>query len=469
MSDIAELSIAGADPTPITAEGLAGWIAEARALARLALPLMITQLAQMAIMTTDIVMLGRLSSTALASATLGNTVFFLTWLIGFGPASAISPMVAHVVGANPNDRARVRHIARMGLWSVLIVSLPLITVLLFTQPILLALHQKPELARGAAAFTAALCLGLPASLGFQVLRNFATALNRPTAPLIVMAMAIAFNALADYTLIFGHFGFPKLGLVGSGMASAMSFSFTFLAMLGVISWTPALRKYRILRRFWRPVWYELAEVFRLGMPIGLTTIFEAMMFNAATLIMGTFGTASLAAHQIAMNVPSITFMVPLGIAMAATVRVGMAAGRGDGHAVRRAGYSSILMGVGFMAMTSTILWLIPDRIAALYLPHTAANAAVIRIAITFLHVAAVFQIVDGLQVVASLSLRGLKDARAPMWIAGASYWLAGAPMCAWLAFGENMKGLGIWYGLAFGLFVAAAAMMTRFWLLSRRR
>jgi len=469
MSDLAELNIAGIETKPVTEVGLAGWIAEARALARLALPLMITQLAQMAIMTTDIVMLGRLSSAALASATLGNTVFFLTWLIGFGPASAVSPMVAHVVGANPNDRARVRHIARMGLWSVLIVSLPLITILLFTQPILLALHQKPELARGAGAFTAALCLGLPASLGFQVLRNFATALNRPTAPLIVMAMAIAFNALADYTLIFGHFGFPKLGLVGSGMASAMSFSFTFLAMLGVISWTPALHKYRILRRFWRPVWYELAEVFRLGMPIGLTTIFEAMMFNAATLIMGTFGTASLAAHQIAMNVPSITFMVPLGIAMAATVRVGMAAGRGDGHAVRRAGYSAILMGVGFMAVTSTILWLIPERIAALYLPHTAANVAVIRIAITFLHVAAIFQIVDGLQVVASLSLRGLKDARAPMWIAGASYWLAGAPMCAWLAFGEGMKGLGIWYGLAFGLAVAAVAMVARFWLLAGKR
>lgn len=469
MSDIVELNIAAADATPITAEGLAGWIEEARALAKLAFPLMVTQLAQMAIMTTDVIMLGRLSSTALASATLGNTVFFFTWLFGFGPASAISPMVAHVVGASPNDRARVRHIARMGLWGVLIMSAPLMAILFFTQPILLALDQKPELAAGAGAFTAALAFGLPFSLGFQVLRNFATALNRPNAPLIVMAAAIGFNALADYTLIFGHFGFPELGVMGSGTASALSFTFTFLAMLGVIAWTPALRKYRILRRFWRPVWYELAEVFRLGMPIGLTTIFEAMMFNAATLIMGTFGTASLAAHQIAINVPSITFMVPLGIAMAATVRVGVAAGRGDGHAVRRAGYSAMLMAVGFMTITGLILWVFPDQIASLYLPHTKANDAVIRIAITFLHVAAVFQIVDGLQVAASLALRGLKDARAPMWIAGASYWLAGAPMCVWLAFGLHMKGLGIWYGLAFGLFVAAAAMTTRFWVLSMRR
>jgi MATE family multidrug resistance protein len=469
MSDIAELNIAAADTQPVTAEGLAGWVAEARALIKLAFPLMITQLAQMAIMTTDVIMLGRLSSTALASATLGNTVFFFTWLLGFGPASAVSPMVAHVIGANPNERAGVRHIARMGLWSVLIVSLPLMTVLLFTTPILLAFDQKSELAAGAGAFTAALCLGLPASLGYQVLRNFATALNRPTAPLIVMGLAIGFNALGDYTLIFGHFGFPKLGLVGSGTASALSFTFTFLSMLGVIYWTPALRKYRILRRFWRPVWYELAEVFRLGMPIGLTTIFEAMMFNAATLVMGTFGTASLAAHQIAINVPSITFMVPLGIAMAATVRVGLAAGRGDGHAVRRSGYSAMLMAVGFMAAMGLILWFFPDRIAALYLPHTRANEDVIHIAILFLHVAAVFQVVDGLQVAASLSLRGLKDARAPMWIAGASYWLAGAPMCVWLAFGEHLNGLGVWYGLAFGLAVAAVAMTTRFYVLSGRR
>lgn len=468
MSDIVEIEIAGIETRPVTAEGLAGWIAEARALARLAFPLMVTQLAQMAIMTTDIVMLGRLSKTALAAATLGNAVFFFTWLFGFGPASAVSPMIAHVLGANPNERARVRHIVRMGLWSVALLSLPLIAILLFTKPILLALGQKPELAAGAGAFTAALCLGLPGSLGYQVLRNFATALNRPAAPLVVMAAAILFNGLADYALIFGHFGFPKMGLAGSGTASALSYSFTFLAMLAVIYRTPALRKYRILRRFWRVVWHELAEVFRLGMPIGLTTIFEAMLFNSATLIMGTFGTASLAAHQIAINVPSITFMVPLGIGMAATVRVGLAAGAGDGHGVRRAGYSAMLMAVLFMAMTGTVLWLVPGEIAALYLPATRANADVIRIAVVFLHVAAVFQIVDGLQVAASLSLRGLKDARAPMWIAGASYWLVGFPACLWLAFGLHMNGLGIWIGLAFGLLVAAAAMTARFRALARR-
>jgi len=240
-------------------------------------------------------------------------------------------------------------------------------------------------------------------------------------------------------------------------------------MVTVVWLTPALRKYRIWKRVHRPHWEKLAEIFRLGMPIGLTMMFEAMLFNASMLVMGTFGARFVEAHQIALNVPSITFMVPLGIGMAATVRVGLAAGAGDGEAVRRAGYSAMAMGVGFMFLTGILLWIWPEQIASLYFSDPTANAEVIALTAVFLHVAAAFQIVDGLQVVCALSLRGLKDARAPMWIAGASYWLAGAPVCVWLAFGLHMKGLGIWIGLAFGLFVAAAAMCWRFWWLSRER
>jgi MATE family multidrug resistance protein len=162
-------------------------------------------------------------------------------------------------------------------------------------------------------------------------------------------------------------------------------------------------------------------------------------------------------------------MVPLGIGMAATVRVGLAAGAGDGEAVRRAGYTAIFMGGAFMGFTAVLLWIFPREIASVYFANAVANAQVIALAVLFLHVAAVFQIVDGIQVVGALSLRGIKDARAPMWIAGASYWLAGFPVCIGLAFGLHMKGLGIWIGLAFGLLVAAAAMCWRFWYLSRER
>jgi multidrug resistance protein, MATE family len=453
----------------VVGRGLDAWAAEARETLKLAAPLALTQLAQMVIMGTDTFMLGHLSKSALASAALGNTMFFFTWLIGCGPVAAVPPMIAHILGAQPGNRAGVRAVVRMGFWSVLLVSLPLIVFLNFTESVLLFLGQKPELAHGAGLFVRALCWGLPFSLGYQVLRNYTTALSRPTASLIVMGIAMFFNAAGDYALIFGHFGAPKLGIVGAGVASASSYTFSFLAMMAVIYLTPALRKYRILRRFHRVHVEKLIEVFKLGMPIGMTMIFEAMLFNAATLIMGTFGTSTVAAHQISLIIPSFTFMVPLGIGMAATVRVGLAAGAGDGVAVRRAGYTAILMAAVFMSLMAVGLWVFPREIASIWFSDAAANEDVIALAIVFLHVAAIFQIVDGIQVTGALSLRGLKDAHAPMWIAGGSYWLAGAPVCLLFAFGLHMKGLGIWIGLAFGLLVAAAAMTTRFWWLSRER
>jgi MATE family multidrug resistance protein len=468
MTDIAEFNIAEPGKR-IAGRGLDAWIAEARELLKLAAPLVLTQLAQMAIMTTDVVMLGRLGKTALASAALGNTVFFFTWLIGCGPVAAVAPMIAHTLGAHPKDRAGVRNAVRMGFWAVLIVSVPLIALLLFTRPILLLLGQRPELAAGAGRFTAALCWGLPFSLGYQVLRNFSTALSRPTASLYVMGAGIFFNAAGDYGLIFGHFGLPRLELVGAGISSACSYAFAFFAMVCVVKLMAELDKFRVFRRFHRPHWEGLAEVFRLGMPIGLTMIFEAMLFNAATLIMGTFGIATVAAHQIALNVASITFMVPLGIGMATTVRVGLAAGAADGEAVRRAGYSALLIGGAFMSAVAIVLWLFPAQIASLYFVSAAANADVIALAIVFLRVAAAFEIFDGLQVVGALSLRGLKDAQMPMWIAGLSYWLAGFPACLWLAFGWHMNGLGVWIGLAIGLFVAAVLMCGRFSFLARTR
>ncbi|HTQ14758.1 MAG TPA: MATE family efflux transporter [Rhizomicrobium sp.] len=469
MTDIAELDLTHAGAR-VTGHGLDAWMAEIRELLKLAGPLVVTQLAQMAIMTTDVLMLGHYSNTALASAQMGNTAFFFCWILGCGPVAAVSPMIAHILGARPSDRAGVRAVVRMGFWSVIITSIPLIVLLsFFVKPAMLAFHEAPELARGAATFTGVLCFGLPFSLGYQVLRNYSTALSRPKASLWVMLAAILFNLFGDYALIFGHFGAPRLGILGSALASTCSYAFSFLSMLAVVHLMPGLSKYRILRRFFRVHWEKLGEVFRLGAPIGFTMMFEAMLFNVSMLVMGAFGTVYAVAHTIALNVPSITFMVPLGIGMAATVRVGLAAGARDGEAVRRAGYGAMLAGACFMAAMSVLIWSFPETIARLYVDGGAQDAVVVGMAVVFLHVVAAFQIFDGLQVVSALSLRGLKDANAPMWIAGGSYWLAGAPMCAWLAFGLHMKGLGIWIGLAFGLLVAAAAMTARFWFLSRER
>ncbi|HET7083577.1 MAG TPA: MATE family efflux transporter [Rhizomicrobium sp.] len=462
------------DPGPlIPARRHHAWLLEGRELLRLAVPLAATQLAQMAILATDTVMLGHYSKEALAGGALGNIIYFMVWLLGSGMPMAVSPVIAHVQGRHrastkPRDRRDVRIAVRMGLWSVVLVSLPLLSVLIFTRSLLLFFQQEPRLAQDAATFMSGLAWGLPFALGFQVLRSFSTALSRAVPPMAVMVVAILWNAGFDYALIFGHFGLPEMGLYGAGIASASSNIFSFLAMLVICLAVPALKRYRILHRLQQADWRRFAELFRLGLPIGITMLFEVALFNGAALVMGTFGLASLAAHQIAITIPSLTFMVPLGIGQAATVRVGLAAGARDQIAARRAGFTAIGMAAAFMCGTALLLLLWPRPIATLWLPDIPGNADVLALAVSFLHVAAAFQVADGLQVAASLSLRGLKDARGPMWLAGASYWLAGAPVGLWLAFWGHMQGFGIWLGLAFGLVVAAITLTARFALLSKK-
>jgi len=358
----------------------------------------------------------------------------------------------------------------MGFWAVLLVCLPLCLVLFWTEPLLLFFAQQPGLAQAAGRFVLPLCLGLPVSLGYQVLRNFATALSRPKAPLWVMAAAIPMNALFDYALIFGHFGFPRLGLIGSGIASTCSFGFSFLAMTAVVLIAPEFRRFRVFRRLHRPHMGTFTELVRLGIPIGLTMVFETMLFNAATLLMGTFGTAAVAAHQIAMNVSTLTFMVPLGVGMAATVRVGLAAGAGDRKGVRRAGYAALGLSAAFMSLCALAIVLLHGTIARLYFSAgSAANADAVALASTLLLVVAAYQVFDGLQVTTALVLRGLKDTRMPMWIAAVSYWLFGFPTSFGLSVWAGMRGLGVWLGLAFALFLAATSLSGRFYLLSRDR
>ncbi len=463
-----------ADPGPVIPAGRHhAWLLEARELLRLAVPMAATQLAQMVILATDTIMLGHFSNRALAAAALGNTIYFMCWLLGSGLPMAVSPVIAHVQGAHiagtkQLDQREVRIAVRMGLWSVALISLPLLAVLIFTRPILIALGQEPMLASDAATFMSGLAWGLPFAMAFQVLRSFSTALSRAVPPLVVMGAAVLWNAGFDYALIFGHFGFPKVGLYGAGLASASSNIFSFVAMLAVCLAVPALKRYRILHRLWQWHRQSFAELFRLGLPIGITMVFEVALFNGAALAMGVIGLSSLAAHQIAITIPSLTFMIPLGIGLAATVRVGMAAGAGDAIAARRAGFTAIAMAALFMCCAALVLLLWPREIASLWLPDIPENADVLALAVSYLAVAAAFQLVDGIQVAASMSLRGLKDARGPMWLAGASYWLAGAPMCLILAFPLGLKGFGIWLGLAFGLLVAAVTLTTRFAILSKK-
>ena len=445
-----------------TLSRLAPWLAEIRALGRLAAPLAATQLAQMAVVTTDLVLIGRLGETPLAAAALGSTLWVCGWLVGNGPAAAVAPIVAQILGARPWDRARSRTSVRMGLWAVALLVPPLALFFAVAEPILRLTGQSPALATLAAPYAQALALGLPCTFGFMVLRSFATALSRPRAPMYIMAAMIVVNLIGNYVLIFGHFGAPALGLIGSGIASASANAFSFFAMLAVVLTVPTFKPYRLWRRFFRPDWATFKDIFRLGFSIGLAMVFEVMLFSASTLMMGRFGTAPLAAHQVALNVPSITFMVPMGIGMAATIRVGLAAGAHNMSGVRRAGLTAMALGGAVMIVFAIVMALGARTIAELYLPATPETAAALALTVPFLRVAAAFQLFDGLQVIGANALRGLKDARLPMMLAGGSYWLVGFPLTLWFGFGLDWQGLGIWLGLACSLVVAAVSMLLRF-------
>ena len=450
-------------------EWLKPWLDEARALMTLALPLVSMQLAQIGGMTADVIMVGALGKEALAATSIGAVIFYFAWLIGYGPVAAVSPIVSQILGAHPNDRARTRAAVRMGLWAGAIISLPLMIALAWAKPALLALGQDPNIVEVAAPWVHVIAFGIPFTLGFNVLRNFASAVGRQNAVLAIAILTLLVNIALNYVLIFGNFGAPRMGVTGSALASVLAYAFSFFALLTVVIVAPEFKKYRLLHHFDRPDWVRFREIFWLGVPMGMSMIFEAMLFNSATLIMGTFGAATLAAHQIALNVGSLTFMVPLGIGLAATIRVGLAAGAKDVQAARIAGYTAMVCGAGFVLLCAAVIALVPGFLVSLYIPTGASmNAEVATLAITFLYVVAIFQLFDALQVTAQMSLRGLKDARVPMWIAALSYWLVGF-LAAWgLAFWGDLDGLGVWIGLAAGLAAAAFGMVVRFEFLSRR-
>jgi MATE family multidrug resistance protein len=278
----------------------------------------------------------------------------------------------------------------------------------------------------------------------------------------VTGLAVLFNAGANWCLVFGHLGFPALGLAGSGIASTLSNFFMFGGLALVLVLDRRFRRYRLFGRFWRPDWPRLRELLRLGLPIAATMMFEVTTFNGAVVLMGLISASALAAHAIAIQIASTTFMVPLALGQAATVRVGRALGAQDNDGITRAGWVALALGVGFMTTTAALMIFAPRVMAGAFVDvRDAANAEVITLAVSFLFWAAVFQIADGAQVVGAGMLRGLHDTRVPMVYAALGYWGLGLPVSAALAFAAGWGGTGIWIGLAVGLAIVAVLMVTR--------
>jgi MATE family multidrug resistance protein len=440
----------------------AAWFAELRATLSLGWPLVLANLAQIALTTTDVIVLGRLGPAALAAGTLGANLYFGPMIFAIGLVTATAPMMAAAIGRKHRLVREVRRTFRQGLWSAALVALPCWLLLWHTEAVLLAFGQEPQLAADAQSFIRALQWGLLPALGFIALRSFVSALERPIWALAVTAATIVFNLAANWVLVFGHLGFPALGLRGSGLATALSNTFLFVCFALIVGFGRQFRRYHLFGRWWRADWPRLAALWRLGLPIGATMAFEITVFNAAVFLMGQFGTAAIAAHSIAIQIAAVSFMVPLGLGQAATVRVSLAHGAGDRDAIARAGWTAFGLGIGFMALMSLMMMTTPRLLIGAFIDAAnPANAVVVETAVAFLFYAAIFQIADGAQVVGAGMLRGLHDTRMPMLYAAFGYWGAGMSLSLLLAFPAGLGGIGIWIGLVAGLVVVAAAMLQR--------
>ena len=432
-----------------------------RALSILGLPLIGGHIAQFAIGLTDTVMLGWYGVAELAAVTLAQSFFFVWFILGAGFAFAVMPMVASA--AARDDHRRIRRSTRMGLWLSVVYGALSMPLMWYSEAILLAAGQEPQVAADAGTYLRIAGWGIFPALLVMVLKSYLAGLERTQVVLWITVMAAVVNAVVNYVLIFGHLGLTEMGLQGAALASLATQSVSLLAVVGYALWR--LPEHDLLRNLQRPDWEMMREIVRHGLPIGLTTLCEVSLFSASALMMGWLGTVPLAAHGIAVSVAGLTFMAHLGLSNAATIRVGNALGRSDKvHMVRGAlvvTMASLLIAVA----TVLVFFLAPEPLILLFLdPDDPQKPEILAIGVTLLAMAGLFQLMDGMQAIALGLLRGLLDTGVPMVMAVLSYWAVGVPTSYILGFRFEMGGVGVWIGLILGLSTAGVLLLLRFWV-----
>ncbi|MBS0376784.1 MAG: MATE family efflux transporter [Proteobacteria bacterium] len=434
----------------------------ARAIARLGAPLVVGGLSVAGMWLANTVMSGHLGSEALAAVAVGSSYYAMFANFGLGAMLALAPLVAHAYGAG--EEAKVGEYARQGALVAVGLAVLLSAALLAAPLAFRAIGTDPAAVPGAVAYVRALAFGLPGILGFQALRFVSDGLGRTRPMMVISVLGLAVNVLGNWLLMPGRFGLPRLGATGCGVATSFAQWLMFAAMLTHLRRHRAYRPYGLFARPFRPDAARILEILRLGFPISGAMVAESALFSTAGLMIGTLGAAIVAAHQIALNYASFTFMMPVALAGATTIHVGHTLGRGDPLAARRAGFAGIGLCALLMACSALFAAFGRDTIAGLY----SRDPAVAGLAATLLVSVAVFQLSDGLQVGAMGALRGFKDTRAPLYIAIGAYWLVGFPV----AFvGGLVRGGGpaaVWLGLIAGLAVSAIALNLRYAIRSRR-
>lgn len=420
---------------------------------RLAVPVVVIQVGMMAMGVVDTIMVGHISARALAAVALGNLYFFGLAVFAMGTLMVLDPVVAQAFGAG--DRAAVGRAVQRGVLLAALLTIPVALLLTLAAPVFHLAQQPAEVVPLAASYAVVTAPGVFPFLLFVVFRQSLQSMGR-TAPIVAAIVgANLANAALNWVLIYGYLGFPALGVVGSAWATSIS-----RALLAAGLWVGARRELGPLLWPLRPgiwQWEPLSRMLRLGMPIGAQHVLEFGAFALVALMMGWIGMREMAGHQIAINLAALTFMVPLGVGDAGSVLVGQAVGRGDPEGTRGAARAALACGVTFMSLTAAIFLAFPEPLARLY----SRDLDVVSVAATLIPIAGVFQVFDGLQVVAAGILRGLGDTRVPMLVNLLGYWLIGIPVSVYLGFGTGLGPVGLWWGLVLGLALVGASLLLR--------
>lgn len=425
------------------------------------LPVIATQLLQMSMNVVDTIMAGRLSALDLAAVAVGSSTLLPFLVFGLGTVMAINPVVAHSFGRR--KLGEIGGNVRQTLWISQIIALPFFFAVRSLEPVLGWIGIESEVIPIADGYLKAISWGLFPVMAYGALRYFNEGLSVTKPGMYVALIGTLANIPLNYVLMYGKLGFPQLGAVGTGYASALVYLIMFLSILLFTMRFRPYKRFSIFDKFQLPEKFELKQMLAIGVPIGVSAAMEVSLFAAVTLMMGTLGTVIVAGHQIAINIAAVAFMIPFGLSIAITARVGQAAGRARPEEARFRGFSGISLCILFMCMTAIVMILFPEQITRIYTDDLDVTA----VAVQLLYMAAIFQVSDGLQVGAFGALRGLKDTRQPMVINIIAYAGIGLGLAWYIGIYLESGPIGLWTGLITGLTVAGLSHTVRFYLKTR--
>jgi MATE family multidrug resistance protein len=436
--------------------------ADARAIFSLGLPLLGNNLSLSGMGFADTVMAGQVGATDLAGLAIGFSYHYLFLFIGYGTLMGVSPSVAHAYGAD--DTSRVTRYCRQSWWLALALAIAIFVGLMQVDWLLPAIGITPDVSPIAIGYVHAIAWGMPGLLAFFTLRYTSEGLGRTKPIMYISFLALAANVFGNWVFIYGHYGMPRLGAVGCGVATAIAYWLMFFALFAYMRRNRMYRPFRLFARIDRPDPAVLRELVRIGVPIAGTVLAEGGLFVTAALMMGAMGATITGGHQIAMNYAALMFMMPLAMSSATTIHVGHTLGRGDAARGRFAGLLGIVLCAAVMTISAIMIVIFNESIAALY----TTDPPVRELAATLLLMAAIFQLSDGVQVGAAGALRGFKDTAVPMTLCVFSYWVVGFTLAYVLGVYQRGGPVGVWVGLIVGLTVSAVLLVIRYLYVSRR-